>query len=48
MITSKTLKFSIDKIEFIDEMNDMLFKKAKIRAFATGENAHTLPIDESV
>jgi hypothetical protein len=42
------LKFSVDKIEFIEEMNDMLFRKARIRAFATGENAHTLPIDEDV
>lgn len=42
------LKFSIDRIDFIDEMNDMLFRKARIRAFASGQNAHTLPIDEDV
>lgn len=42
------LKFSVNDIEFIDEVNNMLFRKAKIRAFASGENTNTLPIDEKV
>ena len=42
------LNFAISKIDFIEEVNDSLFRKARIEAFATGENAHTLPIDEDV
>ena len=42
------LKFSLESMDFIEEVNDKLFRKARIRAFASGKNAHTLPIDEDV
>ena len=42
------LKFSVDKIDFMEEANNSLFRKAKIKAFASGENAHTLPVSEDV
>ena len=45
---NKSLCFTISSIDIIDEVNNSLFKKAKIRAFASGENAHTLPVDEQV
>ena len=42
------LKFSVDNIELMDEIEDSLFRKARVRAFASGPNAHTLPISEEV
>lgn len=42
------LKFSVNNIELIDKIEKSLFRKVRIKAFATGENAHTLPIDEDV
>ena len=41
-------KFSVDNAERIKDINDALFKRLRIKAFATGENAHTLPIQEDV
>lgn len=45
---NKTLNFSINSIEFVDNVQNALFRKMRIKAFASGENAHTLPIDENV
>lgn len=42
------LKFAVNNIELMDNIEKSLFRKVKIRAFATGENAHTLPIEEDV
>ena len=42
------LKFSVDNIELMDNIEKSLFRKVKIKAFATGENAHTMPIEEEV
>ena len=42
------LKFSVNNIELIDKIEKSLFRKVKIKAFATGENVHTLPIEEDV
>ena len=42
------LKFDVNNIEFMDNIEKSLFRKVKISAFATGENAHTLPIEEDV
>lgn len=45
---NNVLKFSVNNIELVDKIEKSLFRKVKIRAFATGENAHTLPIEEDV
>lgn len=42
----KTLKFSVDRMELIDEVNQSQFAKVKIYAFASGENAHDRPVNE--
>lgn len=42
------LKFAVDNAELIEDINKSLFQKIRIRAFATGDNAHTLPIDKDV
>lgn len=42
------MKFSVDKIEFTEEVNNSFFRKARIKAFASGQNSHTLPIAEDV
>lgn len=42
------IKFAVSSAEFIESVNSQLFRKMRIRAFASGENAHTLPVDESV
>ena len=50
----QTVNFSVDSAEFvdttqfIDDTNKSLFRKMRIRAFASGENAHTLPVDKEV
>lgn len=43
-----TMKFSVSSAEFIEQTNNKLFRKMRIRAFASGENAHTLPVDKEV
>ena len=43
-----TMKFSISSAELIEQTNSKLFGKMRIRAFASGENAHTLPVDKEV
>lgn len=45
---NNTLNFSISSLEFVDNVQDALFRKMRIKAFASGENAHTLPISEDV
>lgn len=40
------LKFSVNNIQLMDNIEKSLFKKVKIKAFATGENCHTMPIEE--
>lgn len=45
---NNVLKFSVNNIELVDKIEKSLFRKVKIKAFATGENAHTLPIEEDV
>lgn len=42
------LKFSLSSMEFVDEVEDALFRKVRLKGFASGANAHTLPIDEEV
>lgn len=42
------LKFSVDNIELLDKIEDSLFRKVRIKAFATGPNSHTLPVEEDV
>lgn len=42
------INFALSSAEFIENTNNALFRKMRIRAFASGENAHTLPVDESV
>ena len=42
----KTLKFSVDRMELIDEINQSQFAKVKIFAFASGQNAHDRPVSE--
>lgn len=34
------IKFSVDNIELLDQVNDSLFAKARISAFASGDNFH--------
>lgn len=43
-----TMTFAVDSIEFVDNVQDALFRKMRIKAFASGQNAHTLPIEEDV
>lgn len=45
---SNVLKFTVDNIKLMDNINQSLFRKVRIKAFATGNNAHTLPIDNDV
>lgn len=45
---SNIYKFSVDNVQWMEEVNNELFRKLRIRAFATGENSHTLPVDEEV
>lgn len=45
---NRLLSFSINNFELMDQMNDSLFRKVRIRAFASGDNAHTLPVSEDV
>ena len=42
------LKFSVDNIKFVDEVEKSFFRKIKIKAFSSGDNAHTLPVEEDV
>ena len=35
-------------MEVLDSMEDSLFREVRIKAFASGENVHTMPIDEDV
>jgi hypothetical protein len=35
-------------MEFVDTVENALFRKVRLKGFASGENAHTLPIDEDV
>lgn len=54
MSIEQIVNFSVDSAEFtdtaqfIDDTNKSLFRKMRIRAFASGENAHTLPVDKEV
>lgn len=46
-----TLDFAVDNIEFEKELENeknSRFQKAIIKAFASGKNAHTLPVEEEV
>lgn len=45
---NNTINFSISSMDFVDEAQNSLFREMKIKAFASGKNAHTLPIDEDV
>ena len=45
---NEVLKFSLNSMEFVDTVEDALFRKVRLKGFASGENAHTLPIDEDV
>lgn len=45
---SNFLKFSVDSVKLLDDIEKSLFRKIEIKAFATGENSHTLPIDKDV
>lgn len=42
------IKFSIDSMEVLDNMENSLFREVRIKAFASGKNVHTMPIDEDV
>lgn len=42
-----TLKFSIDRIELIEEISKYQFAKVKLYAFASGNNAHNMPVNEN-
>ena len=42
------LRFSIDNINFVDEVEKSFFRKIRIKAFSSGKNAHTLPVEEAV
>lgn len=44
----KTYNFSLDSLSFLDEIENEFFRKVVIKAFASGPNAHTLPVDEDV
>lgn len=45
---SNVYKFSIDNVEWVDSVNESLFRKLRIKAFASGDNEHTMPIKEEV
>lgn len=45
---NEVLKFSLNSMEFVDAVEDALFRKVRLKGFASGANAHTLPIDEDV
>ena len=47
-INKKVISFSVDKIELLEDAKQDRFQKAKIYAFADGENAHTLDIENDV
>ena len=42
------LKFSVDNINFVDEIERSFFRKIRIKAFSSGDNAHTLDVEEDV
>ena len=42
------IKFAISKVELLEEVNNSQFSIAKIDAFASGNNAHNLPVSEEV
>lgn len=43
-----SIEFEEDTSNFMEEMEKKLFRKVNIRAFASGPNAHTLPVDLDV
>lgn len=44
----KMQKFAMDSVEFVDSAEKSLFRHMRIKAFASGENTWTLPVDEDV
>ena len=48
MTLNNMINFSVSNVELIDSMNNSLFQKIRVKAFASGENSHTLPIKEDV
>lgn len=44
----KIYNFAVDSAVFFEEIENKLFRRITIRAFATGDNAHTLPVDLDV
>jgi hypothetical protein len=43
---SESIKFAIDKLELIEAANKSQFAKARVDFFASGNNAHNLPMKE--
>lgn len=43
----KDFKFSIDKLELFEDVDNTQFSKARIWAFASGDNRHNLPVSVS-
>jgi hypothetical protein len=43
---NKILKFEVDNMEILEEVNDSQFAKVKLYAFASGDNLHKLPVSE--
>jgi hypothetical protein len=41
------LKFNISDLELIEEVSNSQFAKVRIKAFASGDNAHNMPVDIS-
>lgn len=44
----KLYNFAVSNYELIEEINNSLFRKLRLKAFASGANAHTLPVEEEV
>ena len=43
----KQLKFEVDKMELLEEIDNTQFAKARLWAFASGDNKHNLPVSVS-
>ena len=45
---AEIIKFAIDNVEWIDKVQNSLFREIRLKCFASGVNAHTLPVDKEV
>lgn len=43
-----SLNFSLNSFDFVEESKNELFQKVRIKAFSSGENSNTMPVDEDV